>query len=539
MTKDLTKDFLVIMVGLLGVAPAMGQAGLLPLSDVVEAPYRSAMHRYRVQKHTAIHPYFRRDLEDLEGVDSARTKAALPLLDRWAGRDGTARFRGGPLLDAAFGASIGEEDPVKYRAGAGAWLEYDAAKDLTLHVDGQVWNERLPNYMDSLVKATQVTAGEGYAYGDGPSYTHYEVAGHANWAPSRYFNFTLGRGRNFIGEGHRSLFLSDNAYSYPYFKITATVWHLRYVNLFTRMSDIRGSGGDIDKFARKYASFHYLSWNASKRFNFGVFEGIVWQDNDPKYPRGFDVNYLNPVVLYRPVEFASGSPDNALLGFAVNVKVAMKNTLYSQVMLDEFLVREVRSGEGWFANKQAFQVGGLFMDAFQVPDLTLRVEWNYVRPFMYTHADTRQNYSHAGQPLAHPYGSNFSEVLAMGEYRSGRWSLRDLFSYAYMGRDTGMFSWGNDIFRPESDRPERDLQGRKQNYGYYLGGVLGQQVISNDLRVTYMIDPHTGLGLEASYLMRANVVEEGEDVMTHYFRVGLVCRFRNQYAEQQVRGVLP
>ncbi len=34
----------------------------------------------------------------------------------------------------------------------------------------------------------------------------------------KYINFTLGRGKNFFGEGYRSFFLSDNAYSYPYFK---------------------------------------------------------------------------------------------------------------------------------------------------------------------------------------------------------------------------------------------------------------------------------------------------------------------------------
>jgi len=34
----------------------------------------------------------------------------------------------------------------------------------------------------------------------------------------------------------------------------------------------------------------------SKRLNLGFFETVVWEnDND----RGFDLNYLNPIVFYR------------------------------------------------------------------------------------------------------------------------------------------------------------------------------------------------------------------------------------------------
>ncbi|MBK9418874.1 MAG: hypothetical protein IPN62_16725 [Flavobacteriales bacterium] len=91
--------------------------------------------------------------------------------------------------------------------------------------------------------------------------------------------------------------------------------------------------------------------------NLGIFEAIVWSAGDSLYPRGFDVQYLNPVIFYRPVEFAIGSPDNALLGGALNVRAGRSTTLYLQVMLDEFLLEQVRSGNGWYANKQAVQGG--------------------------------------------------------------------------------------------------------------------------------------------------------------------------------------
>jgi hypothetical protein len=158
---------------------------------------------------------------------------------------------------------------------------------------------------------------------------------------------------------------------------------------------------------------------------------------------------------------------------------------------------------------------------------------------MYTHSDTRQNYAHHGQPLAHPYGSNFNEVLSSGEWRKGRWYARELFSWALMGQDTGEWSWGNNIFRPESDRPPRDDEGRRQNEGYYVGGVVPQQVVFSELRGGWTIDPGTGLALEAAWQWWNTVPEGGATRTTHYFRLGIVCRFREDHPAQQVRYVLP
>ncbi len=524
------------IVGTAVVCAAMGAQGqgLMPLSRVVEQPYAPLLHRYRTQFHTSVRPYLRNEVDALPGADTLAGRAALGFMDRWAGAGSRNKWRGGILLDAQVGASLDEKEVMKHRVSDGFWLDWNANEELAFHADAQVWNEGVPNYLDSLFDATQVSLGEGYAEGDGP-YTHYDWNAHVNWHPQKYFHFTLGRGKNFIGEGHRSMFLSANATSYPYFKITTTAWHIRYVNLFTVMNDVRGAGGDPWKFQRKYASFHYLSWLASKRVSFGVFESIVWQDNDPDYPRGFDINYLNPVIVYRPLEYAQGSADNALLGFAMNVKAGNHTTLYSQLMLDEFLLKEVRAGKGWYGNKQALQLGVAAYEAFRVPGLFLRTEWNYVRPFMYTHSDTRQNYAHFGQPLAHPYGSNFWELIQQVEFQKDRWRYKAHISYALLGSDTGAYSYGNNIFRPEGDRP--DVEPEK-SYGYYVGDQAAVQVFHTDLSVGWLVDPRSGMHLEAGYTFRSRVPEHGDDTITNYFRLGIATHFRDRQADQEGRYVL-
>lgn len=515
---------------------AFAQQGLLPPGRSLNTAYTALMHRSNVAAHSAIRPYFREDLRALPGADTAVADAAWPWLQRIT--DPAKRWHGGPLVDVLAGPSFGESEALKYRAGAGGWLEWNASPRWTLEADAQAWQELLPDYLDRYANAQEVVPGEGYAYRSDEAVQHYRWNGYADYKAGQYFHLTLGKGRHFIGEGYRSLFLSDEATSYPYLRITTTAWHIRYVNLFTLMNDIRGAGGNPARFAKKFTSMHYLSWNISKRVNAGFFEAIIWQDNDPKYPRGFDISYINPVIFYRPVEYGLGSPDNALLGFALNVKVGQATQLYSQLILDEFLLSHVRAGDGWYGNKQGVQLGAVSHDPFGVKGLLLRGEVNYVRPFLYTHTDTRQNYAHYGQPLAHPYGSGFMEGLLQGEWRHGHWVFGNVFSYAIMGQDTAwgaMGSYGNNIFLPESDRPLVADGNKQRELGYYIGQPVQATVLQNELRAGWLVEPRTGLMLGMAWTLRHEDPGIGPSRWTTYLRAGISTNLYGHHPFQTVR----
>lgn len=512
------------------------QTGWSPPSREVERPYAQAMQRFGSDAHTAIRPYSTATLRTAITADSLLPRATWSELDTWAGRMNGRRFRWGPLVEAGTGYEAGTTSGVRFRGSGGFWSDLDIGPKVNLHLDAQAWGERLPSYIDSLAQATQVSPGEGYAFGGSEARTHYDWNAHLSWDAHKYINITAGRGKHFFGEGHRSLFLSDEAYSYPYLKLTTSVWRVRYVNLFAQMSDIRGAAGDPAGFHRKYASMHYLSWNATDRINLAVFEAVVWSSGDSLYPRGFDLNYLNPVLFYRPTEFRIGSPDNALLGFALNIKAGKHVLFYGQVMLDEFLMSQVRSGFGWYANKQALQLGVNAYRAFGVQGLHLRGELNYIRPFMYTHSDTRQNYAHMGQPLAHPYGSNVQEALVHGDLERGRWVLTARTSLAILGNDS-IFSFGNNIFRPERDRPDNP-RGGKQDYDFEMGRYWKSNLFHAEARAGWTVDPRSAMRVEASYTYRQLLTPDGLMNTTHFIRLGLSCHFRERHPEQVVRYIL-
>lgn len=525
-----------LLVQLLAATAALAQTGWAPASRDVERPYAQGLQQFGSDAHTAVRPYSTTTLRAAGIADSLLPKAAWGKLDTWAGRQNGRRFRWGPLLDAQGGYEMGSTTGARFRGGAGFWADVDLGTKLNFHFDAQGWGDRLPTYLDSLARATQVTAGEGYARGNTELYAHHDWNANLSWDAHKYINITAGRGKHAFGEGYRSLFLSTEAYSYPYLKISTTLWRIKYVNLFAMMNDIRGAQGNWNNFHKKFTSMHYLSWNATDRINVAVFEAIVWSAGDSLYPRGFDVNYLNPVLFYRPTEFQIGSPDNALLGFAVNIKAGKHVLFYAQAMLDEFLLRQVRSGQGWYANKQALQLGVNAHRVFGVEGLHLRGEWNYIRPFMYTHSDTRQNYAHMGQPLAHPYGSNVQEALAHGDLQHGRWLFSLRASMAWLGNDSTT-SFGNNIFRPESDRPDNP-RGGKQDYNFEMGGYAASELFHAEARAGWTIDPRSAIRLEAAYTFRQLIPAWGPVDVTHFFRVGLACHFRERHPEQVARYVL-
>ncbi len=522
---------ILLLSGSFHVTSVLAQNGWLPPSREMERPFALRTMDPSIDMHTAIRPWRLKDLRSIPADTSIAS--VLPLLDRWA--DTSRTFRWGPLIDASGGFDA-DQELAFYRAGAGAWMDADAGSKWNFHLDGQVWSEQFPGYLDHYAFATQVTPGEGYAFGNwGGDRMHYDWNGHISWDPGKFFNLTLGRGKNSFGEGHRSLFLSTEAQGYPYLRITTSVWKVKYVNLFSMMNDLRNINDDPLNARKKYSAMHYLSWNATRRINVAIFEAIVFDPGNDAYPRGFDINYLNPIIFYRPVEFNQGSPDNALLGASINVKAGRSNLIYSQFMLDEFLWFHVRNGTGWYGNKQALQLGVIARNAFKVDGLSLRGEWNYIRPFMYSHVNNVQNYAHFGQPLAHPYGSNVSEVIAHADLERGRFLYSVRGSMAWMGTDS-VDSYGNNIFRSEGERP-RTPDNVPVSVGFYHGHWHPVSLLHVELRAGYLLDRSTATRLEVSYLFRSK-----DDVFLpatdHIFRFGISTNFRDRHLEQDARYFL-
>ncbi|MDO9262184.1 MAG: gliding motility protein RemB, partial [Flavobacteriaceae bacterium] len=166
------------------------------------------------------------------------------------------------------------------------------------------------------------------------AYDYPVTEGYLSYSPNKTFNLQFGHGKNFIGDGYRSLFLSDVSSPYPYLKINTSFWKLKYTNLWMWTQDVRKEATVDGAYAQKYVAIHYLSLNVTKKLNIGLFEAAMW---DKSNNRGMDINFINPIIFLTNIEFATGSRSgNTMLGLSTKYKLNEKIALYSQLIIDDF-----------------------------------------------------------------------------------------------------------------------------------------------------------------------------------------------------------
>lgn len=316
---------------------------------------------------------------------------------------------------------------------------------------------------------------------------------HLNYRPDSIFNFEIARDAPKIGYGYQSLFLDQKHSPYTYVKAEAKLWHIDYQFMLNFLSDKKFDTIALP-FKRKYMVNHTLSWNIHPRVNFNFYESVVWAPVDSSGNRGIDVNYLDPAIFFRPVEFAIGSPDNAFLGIGLNLKVFKSLYLYSQLLLDEFVLSHVKSRDGWWGNKQALQAGMKTNTLFSIPNLEFLAEVNLIRPFVYAHANNWQNYSHLHQSLGFWGGSNQAEALVKLGYKRKLLQGYIFSSFRKWAEDSvAQISLGNSIFK------SYELRNRDNNH-WFLQGQKRQR-LEIYLHLNYAIIPRwdINLGINTGY----------------------------------------
>lgn len=351
--------------------------------------------------------------------------------------------------------------------------------------------ERGPDYVQAFVSERKAVPGNGYYKPfKAPGGTDYfDARGYFTFNVTRYIDVAFGYDKNFIGNGQRSLLLSDFSNNALFLKLNTRIWKFNYQNIFMELQQADDRIGDR-LIGKKYAAMHHLDIQLNKWLNLGLFEGVVFGRSNR-----FDFGYLNPVIFYRSIEQQNGSFDNSIVGLDFKANLPKNIQVYGQLALDEFKLSEVRAGDGWWANKWGIQLGAKYYNAFGIPNLDLQVEHNRVRPFTYSHRDSVANYTHYNQPLAHPLMANFQEFLGVARYQPApRWTIVGKLMAYQQGRDSSGRSYGSNIFLPNVPPI------RQGDYGYEIGSGWKTNVFLGSLLLSY--EWRENLFLELNALMR-------------------------------------
>ena len=338
----------------------------------------------------------------------------------------------------------------------------------------------LPSYVQDQVAQNLVVPHEGF-------WKNFKTNGVDFLQARAYIDFNIGRhiymqfgnDRMFTGNGYRSLIFSDYSPPHLFLRTNVKVWKLNYQFQINRMAaDARTSGNQ--RYPEKFVAYHHASFNIGKKLNIGVFESVVFSPKDSVNDNTFDLSYLNPVIFYRAIEQQFGSSDNALLGLDVKWNALRGVSFYGQLVLDEFLLNEIKAGNGWWANKFALQAGAKYIDALGVSNLDVQLEFNVVRPYTYSHYSQYGSYSNYRQSLAHPLGANFSEWVCIIRYQPiPKLNLVAKTFYAETGRDDTAENWGGNMLKNSTTR--------QQEYNNTIGQGNSNTILFADFTASYML----------------------------------------------------
>ena len=526
--------------------PSFSQSNYLFLNQEYNRPLQKALYNRNTYFHTSIRPYNFREVNSAVNYDSIEALLRINCIveKKWKQKAWDKLFNDdvitlnrkdfhlivNPLMDFSYGHDFSRSKNVWVNT-RGLEITGNIGSVFSFYTNLYENQAIFVNYIDNFIRKNKVVPGQGrlhvfldstgeHLYLGGKSFDYSSATGYISAIAGKHLRFQLGHGKNFLGDGYRSFLLSDNSFANAYFKMIADIWHFKYLVLYNQYLDLHEEIPEIG-YARKYSTIHYLSWAISKRVNLSFFDAVVWQAVDTlgEY-RGFDWQYLNPVVFLRSTEFSVGSPDNALLGLNISIIVGKHNVFYGQFLLDEFHIHEIFRGDGFWANKHAVQIGFKAFDLFGVKNFYFQTEYNAARPYTYSESIPRINYGHYNQSLAHPFGSNFWESVNFLRYSYKRFFFSYEFLYAIKGLDPAGKNYGGDIYK--------SYYTRISDYNNYIGQGNKARLSYHNFKVSFIINPEYNFNFTVGAVFR-NLKTDISTSNTTYIYIGLRTSLRNLY----------
>jgi len=519
----------------------------IPFSHSFYAQFDDAMNQIGANNHTAQKPYTYAEVSKYYDLRKANENLMKPKTG-WFGRklwnENLVQIQGegywftmNPIFDLQLGKSSGNVSQNTFINTRGIQIQGGLGEQIAFTTTIYESQGRFADYYNRYAESIAPAGGNPAVIpGIGivkrfktDAYDMPLAEANITYTPNRIFNLQLGYGRNFIGDGYRSLITTDGVSPYPYLKINTNFWKIKYTNTYMFLKDVRDDVTDPNGvYATKYMANHYLSWNATKRLNIGLFESVVWANQNG---RGFDFSFVNPIIFYRSVEFASSSKaGNALLGLTGKYKITNQFNAYGQFLIDEFSTDDIFGGEQSWKNKLGYQLGLKYFNAFNIDNLLLQAEYNHVRPYVYSHSDPLTNYGHTNQSLGHQWGGNFRELIAIARYHNGRYFADAKVTVGTRGLDfntpENILNYGGNIYRDYDEN-------RAANTGVKIGQGNKTNIFIADVQAGYLVNPSTNMKLFASLIYRnfdpTQQTATNFKESTTWFSLGLRCDIFNWY----------
>ncbi len=538
------KLLLAIAVIMMALNDAAGQSTYQPYSYTFYQKLSPILYSSQTRMHTAIKPLIP-DTVLQAGFDSLLHINGNQHTT-WLGRKlwqehlidvqhGTNSVYADFLPDFTVGIAEGSGPSAVWLSRKGIQVGGSIGKQFSFYANYTFSSAQFPGYISDYTNRENVIPGEaGTIYTNGHKRMWSNGTVNVSFTPVKYLNISLGYEKNFIGDGYRSLLLSDVSPNYIAAKLTGTLGNVRYLSLWAYMRDpfatafeannapdgIANNGAGANLF--KWGAFQYLDWNVSNRFSVGFFQSVLWAPKNTAGRRGFDFNYISPLIFLRSVELTNtASPDKMHLGLNTKYKATADLTVYGQFLLSELTAKELLAGNGYVHNKYGVQVGIRGHGLFGVSRLNYLTEYNTARPYTYQHFNPVTSYTNYNQPLAHPLGANFREGIALVNYTYRNIDFQLQGNWALYGLDP-------DIATNNGSDPHKRYTNYLRDYGNTIGQGVATHTTYVGFKTAYLFNPKYNLRIELSMASRRLSNIHATD-NTLLMNVGLRSSLRNVY----------
>jgi len=531
----IAKLTLIVCIILFSAQLAKAQAVLLPYSYQLDQKFNSSIYSVNNSFHTSLKPFL---------IDSTLTPAYNAIMQRgvdssrksWVSRKifnehlfdvrkKEYTFYGDYLPDLQAGQDIAHKTNT-YLNTRGYQFGGTVGTKFFFYTSGYTTLGRFPNYLNNYINKIDFVPGQAFNFNtNSPNSTKdwTYVTAILSYTPIKQLNITLGEDKTFIGDGYRSLLLSDFAANYPLLRLTANLGKVQYMFMWAYLEDQQAL--QVDPFGnnrRKWGAFHYLDWNITNRLSVGYFNAIMTSESDDNGNfHGFDANYINPVFFSNALNSTPSQPDNVFTGFTAKYKIFDKTAIYAQLLINRFNGSDFFSGSST-DNTNGVQLGIRGADLFKVSNFNYLLEFNTVKPYTYASQQPITSYTELSEPLGDPLGANFKEVIAILNYSIGRFDFMGQLNYAKYGLDLdATTNFGQDVtraFNPSVETTSYTGQGLSTTLKYAQGSV------------SFLINPKYNLRFELGGLFRQETNAQTNS-KTALITFGLRSTFRGIYSD--------
>lgn len=418
-----------------------------------------------------------------------------------------------PLMNLQYGKTMGPgglSDSIYSTNSRGFKLEGNIGDKFTFVTMFYENQSFYVPYVADHVRETSASVGLGRTKAFKKTGFDYAMAtGMIVYRPVKNGEIWFGQGKNFIGSGYRSLLLSDNAMNYIHLRLSQGFFgnRLRWQTIYAGLSTGNRYPASYTEaaFIPKGATFNYLTYSRSKRFEIGLFEGTIWRKYQNGKQLSMDPMQFNPVIGLNAITQGLQGTNNVIIGLNTVVRPWRGVSVYAQLMKDG-------------AGKQGMQIGISKANLF-VKNLFVRGEFNTVSRGSYATNDSLENYTQFKQPLAHPMGAGFSEFVGTVGYRYNRISLNIQSSFAtFPGGYNGVGTYGRNLLYTDVDERLETLDYQATSTRYvYVNPTLG-----------FIVNPSRNLQITVGALYR-NLTSGSQTDKTSYIFAGLSTNLNNLY----------